>query len=198
SSTVEGTCDYCDSAYIDLLSDKLLEALTTTSLHENPGEILSYAATNRLKDLLMETLGLASICESMDLKEINVRLDKFMIQVLNKKSAWSQAISIFSGDYDPELLPRRAVELDQFIFPQEERVSLAKILIRKYDSAFEFHCDRKHCGPNCMYAPYYCNYDGCTTVFSLKWKDQHDEVCPFKLVECSRQCGAFVSRTALQ
>lgn len=181
-----------------MLSDKLLEALTTSSLHENPSDVLSDADTNRLKDLLMGTLGLASICDVMDLKEIHMRLDKFMIRVLNKKSAWSQAMSIFSGDYDPELLPRRALDLDKFIFPQQERALLAKILIRKYDSEFKFHCDVANCGANCVYAPYTCVNDGCTTVLSLKWKDRHDEECPYKTVECSRQCGVFVSRRSMQ
>ena len=146
----------------------------------------------------METMGLASISETMDLNEVNVRLDKFLIRILNKKSAWSQAISIFSGEYSPELLPKRALDLDRFIFPADERTLLAKILIRKYDSQFEFHCNSKNCGANCIYAPFYCGNDGCTTVLSLKWKSQHDSVCPFKVVECPRQCGEVCSRRSVQ
>jgi hypothetical protein len=180
------------------LSDKLLEIFSTTSLHEYAGEFPSHAAINRLKDVLMETVGLASISEHMDLREVNLRLDKFLIQVVNKKSAWSQALSMFSGEYLPEMLPQRALELDKFIFSQEERRMLAKTLIKKYDHRFEYHCDKAHCGSNCIYSPYFCNNDGCTTVFSLKYKDEHDAVCPFKITECPRHCGGWASRRTMQ
>lgn len=198
SSISQGTCDHCDSDYIDFLSDKIWDIFATTSLHEYPGDFPSHATLNRLKDLLMETLGLASISETMDLREVNLRLDKFMIQVVNRKSVWSQAMSVFTGEYLPEMLPRRAMEIDRYIFSQEERRLLAKILIRKYDHRYEYHCATEHCGPNCMFAPFFCNNDGCTSVFSLKHKEDHDAKCPFKIIECPRLCGGWASRRAMQ
>mmetsp|Transcript_16013 Transcript_16013/g.24150 ORF Transcript_16013/g.24150 Transcript_16013/m.24150 type:complete len:305 (-) Transcript_16013:7-921(-) len=179
NNEVSGTCDHCDSMHVDLLSDKLLEALTQTSLHEYPGESPPAPATNRLKDLLMETLGLASISERFDMKHVHHVLDKFLTLVLNKKSAWSKAASIFGGEYSPEQLPQRAKELDRDAFTSEERREIAKLLIRKYDTDNEYHCEESRCGSSCVFAPYYCNNDGCTAVFSMKWRGQHDGIFPF-------------------
>ena len=191
---IKGTCDHCDTEEVQHLSDCLLEALTQTSLHENPGDY-SEVATNRLKDTLMELLGLASRGETFrDLAGVLHCLDKFFISVINAKSAWSKLSSIVGADYLPEKLPERAVQVSRRSFPPEERAEVARMLLRKYDVAFAFHCHKYNCGAACVFALTPCPNLGCGEVLSAKYMGEHQQACPFAPLQCERRCGDTVAR----
>lgn len=165
---IKGTCDHCDSEEVQKLSDQMLEALTQTSLHENPGEY-SEVVTNRLKNTLHELLGIASRGETFhDLAGARQCLDKFFVSVLNAKSTWSKLSSIVGDDYLPEKLPARAVEVSTFSFSLEERREVARMLIRKYDTDFAHHCHKYNCGSGCTFALTACGNLGCSEVLSAR------------------------------
>lgn len=193
-SLIKGTCDHCDSAEVQRLSDCLLEALTQTSLHENPGEY-SEVITNRLKNMLHELLGLASRDQHFtDMAGVNQCIDKFFISVINAKSAWAKLSSIVGADYLPEKLPERAVEVSSFSFSLEERREVARMLIRKYDTSFVHHCDKVNCGAACSFALVSCSNLGCSEVLSTKYTSSHLEECHFTRIACERGCGEIVVR----
>lgn len=191
---IKGTCDHCDSQEVQQLSDQLLETLTQTSLHENPGEY-SEVATNRLKSTLHELLGIASRGETFhDLAGAKSTIDKFFVSVLNAKSTWSKLSSIVGDDYLPEKLPARAVEVSSFSFPLEERREVARMLIRKYDTSFAHHCHKFNCGSACSFALTACPNLGCSEVLSAKYLGAHMEACQFTPLGCERGCGETVAR----
>jgi len=193
-SLIKGTCDHCDSAEVQRLSDCLLEALTQTSLHENPGEY-SEVITNRLKNTLHELLGLASRNQHFsDMAGVNQCIDKFFVSVINAKSAWAKLSSIVGADYLPEKLPERAVEVSSFSFSLEERREVARMLIRKYDTSFAHHCDKFNCGEACSFALVACSNLGCSEVLSVKYTGAHQEECQFTRIACERGCGEIVVR----
>jgi hypothetical protein len=193
-SLIKGTCDHCDSREVQYLSDCLLEALTQTSLHENPGEY-SGVATNRLKNTLHELLGLASQKETFsDLAGVRQCIDKFFVSVINAKSAWSKLSSIVGADYLPERLPERALEVSSRSFPLEERQEVARMLLRKYDTAFAFHCHKYNCGAGCVFALTHCPNLGCSEALSAKYLGEHAAACQFAPLQCERGCGETVVR----
>lgn len=193
-SLIKGTCDHCDTKEVQELSDQLLEALTQTSLHENPGEY-SEVVTNRLKNTMHELLGIASRGETFhDLAGAHHCIDKFFVSVLNAKSAWSKLSSIVGDDYLPEKLPARAVEVSSFSFPLEERREVARMLIRKYDTSFAHHCDKQNCGASCSFALTACPNMGCSEIMSSKYVDGHLLTCQFTPLRCERNCGEIVAR----
>ena len=191
-SLIEGSCDHCDSREVQQLSDCMLEALTQTSLHENPGEY-SEVTTNSLKNTLHELLGIASRGESFhDMAGIYRCLDKFFITIINKKSTWSKLSSIVGADYLPENLPQRAVEVSSFSFSLDERKEVARMLIRKYDTSFIYHCNKYNCGTSCIFAPNPCPNTGCSEIVSSKYVGEHLEACQFTPLLCHRGCGETV------
>lgn len=194
SSIIKGTCDHCDSQEVLKISDCMLEALTQTSLYENPGEY-SEVSTNILKNSLHELLGIASRAESFhDLAGVYQCLDKFFVTIINKKSTWSKLSSIVGADYLPENLPHRAVEVSRTSFPLEERQEIARMLIRKYDTTFQYHCDKNDCGSACVFAITHCPNVGCAELLSAKFVGSHLDSCMFTPLPCERNCGETVVR----
>lgn len=191
---MKGSCDHCDSSEVQEISDCLLEALTQTSLHENPGEY-SEVMTNRLKNMLHELLGLASRSQPFsDMGGVHQCIDKFFLSVINAKSAWAKLSSIVGADYLPERLPERAVEVSSYSFPIEERREVARMLIRQYDTTFAFHCHKYNCGAACAFALTPCPNLGCSEVLSAKFMEAHLGDCQFTPLGCGRGCGETVAR----
>jgi len=54
------------------------------------------------------------------------------------------------------------------------------------------HCDQLNCGENCRFFRVQCPNDGCIITLSKIYLDEHDKVCPYKLIQC--QCGEWLQR----
>jgi hypothetical protein len=151
---------------------------------------------------------------SLDLHTIQSRLERgaFVAYLQSKKSAWGkvlslpcpscscddQAASIFSSDGSAEKFPIRATQLDSGIFTSSERKIISEALIRAYDKLFEYHCDQMECGVTCLFSRHECPHDGCTAIYSLKWKDSHDAICPYMIIPCPRDCGVETPRRNME
>ncbi len=213
---VGGTCDHCDIKEISLISNKLLDALCQASLHEYPGiDCPPDPYINRLKDDLMDMIGFGSISPtssspslgihshtnhsaSVTLKEILGRLDRFQSYVIERKSFWSTAASLFSSDYSPDQFPVRAAHLSSGVFPPSERELMASSLIRRYDEQFEYHCSVSHCGEKCKYSLHACQNEGCNARYTLRDQKEHEEICQFQLIACQRECEEMIKRKDMQ
>jgi hypothetical protein len=197
---IGGTCDHCDSVEISSLSNKLLETLCQASLNEYPGlEPPPDPAINRLKDLLMEMIGLGSISRvppntSLSLRDLTHKLDRFSSFVLESKSLWSKAASMFTPEYTPEFFPQRRELLRRGVFTDAERELIACALIRKYDLEYRYHCDQPSCGQQCVYSIHACGHPGCAVRYSLKYQREHEEACPFRVIACPRECGDSLAK----
>lgn len=108
-----------------------------------------------------------------------------------------KAAAIFSSDGPVEKFPLRATQLDNGIFTSSERRIVAECLIRAYDKLYEYHCDEMECGDTCLFSRHECPHDGCTAIYSLKWKDNHDAICPYIIIPCPRECGVEIARRNL-
>jgi hypothetical protein len=200
---IGGTCDHCDSIEIAALADKLLDALCQASLNEYPGlDPPPDPSINRLKDLLMEMIGLGSISRlpphtSLSLRDVVHKLDRFSSFVLESKSLWSKAASMFTPEYSPQFFPQRRELLRGGVFTDPERDLIACALIRKYDLDHRYHCAVKGCGQECVYSIHACPHPGCSVRFSLKYQREHEDVCVFRVVTCPRECGESLPRQGM-
>jgi homogentisate solanesyltransferase len=79
-------------------------------------------------------------------------------------------------------------------FTIEERIGVARSIIRKFDAANRFHCAVPHCGDRCENALQCCGNVGCGTKFSRKWGPAHDSLCAHKIISCPLLCGEHVVR----
>lgn len=151
----------------------------------------------------MDMIGLGSISTSpphtqISLKDVVHKLDRFLTYVLEHKSLWSKAASIFTPECSPDDYPIRSEELNLGVFTSIERDIIACALIRKYDNEFIYHCNKKNCGEGCIYSIHTCTHSGCNVRYSLKYQMEHEEICPFKLIPCSRDCGEAVIRQEMK
>eukprot|EP01034_Spumella_vulgaris_P029296 gene29296-36321_t len=126
-----------------------------------------------------------------DREVITRKLDTFANQ---SKTALSMASSVLSSSNASEALSLRLVEVSRLYFGDEERAELARLLIRKFDSVYEFHCEKLHCGDSCQFSVELCPHSECGVRYSRKWAAQHDGMCPQKIVPCTRECGVDIKR----
>jgi hypothetical protein len=75
---------------------------------------------------------------------------------------------------------------------------LARTIIRKHDREYLYHCEKRNCGADCLFAAVRCPNPNCEVVFSKCWGPKHDSTCPLKIVDCDRACGESVARMALE
>jgi hypothetical protein len=126
-----------------------------------------------------------------DLDSVVRKLDVFVNQ---SKTALSMASSVLSSASSSEMLSLRLVEISRLYFGDEERAELARLMIRKFDSLYEFHCEKLNCGTTCKFSIELCPHSECGVRYSRKWAVQHDGQCPQKVVPCTRECGTDIKR----
>jgi hypothetical protein len=110
--------------------------------------------------------------------------------VQSSSTALSMASSLIGGSSvtSNEYYETRKNEIAQRHFSSEERIELAKLLLRKFDHLNAFHCPRRNCGLSCEFRIEQCANEHCFVYFSHKWWEEHDAICPEKLLFCERGC----------
>jgi hypothetical protein len=194
SSDYLPSCDHCDLREVDQLACLFLDKFVDASIVKHPRNI-TLDKVIALKNSLIESLGLlVGGSDSVNYAAIDVarRLDSF---IQSGKSALSMVSSALAATVSKS---DRLRDLESNYFSLEERSELAKLLLRRQDQLFIYHCAKINCGSSCEFAPEHCPNQSCSVVYSRKWAEQHDLACPEKLVQCDRICGVCIPRrTAL-
>lgn len=189
-----GTCDHCDLAERDKLASKLLQVMATVSSRDG-GRTVSESKIYTLKNRLLELVNLAPAAERMPIFNLYSRIDAFPE---SNKSMWRQAsTSMGFKDENQETISNHLNDLESRFFQLDERNEIATILLRKHDTLNEYHCNTINCGNECIFRPIKCPNAGCPDTTSFKWCSAHDELCPYKVVECKRCCGDSFARRAM-
>lgn len=131
------------------------------------------------------------IAQTYNLSTLMGLLDQF---AEHSQTAWSMASSVLKAGDPMTNLSERMQEISQNYFMLEERMELARFVLRAHDHASEFHCNQKNCGNHCIFTVEPCPNMPCAVCFSRKWAAQHDGLCPEKLLPCERVCGETVAR----
>jgi len=196
-ATSAGTCDHCDLSEISKLSSKLLQVLAEATAAQ--GNKISEIKVNQLKTKLLETACITPNSEQILMPMLYKRLELF---ASNNTSKWSMSAatssmaSAFSSQVTSgqDLLDAHISDLATNYFLSDERNEIAGYLIRKHDRNCEYHCNITRCGNHCIFTPMHCQNDGCPDIFSAKWLSDHDSKCPYKIVNCIRECGDCFQR----
>lgn len=56
----------------------------------------------------------------------------------------------------------------------------------------------KNCGKSCIFGIEFCPNSPCIEQYSRKWSQQHDAICPEKILPCTRQCGEIMPRKNME
>jgi len=192
------TCDWCDLDEVENVSSVLLHALAVASVRAHPRN-LTEQKCNKLKTELVNFLSLRGgdliSTGQYSHKVVASRLEEFS---KGTGSAWSAVSSLVASGSPIEILGRRTADIAGAYFSHEERRVLAGLVIRKHDVTFQYHCDKPGCGAACEFRIEKCPHDGCGTVYSSKWAQEHDSVCPQKIIPCTRVCGDSCIRRLMQ
>lgn len=212
-SSYDETCRYCDSTKLDSLSSNMFDAITRASLHENPPSNtddpvmdISPIVTNQLLTFLMDLLNIGELSspdQEKSLLEIESTISSFLATVVSKKGIWGKTKSMTrsmlssASDVDYAILQRRHIDLRTHFLDERQFRYMAMMCVRKYDRDHHYHCTVRRCKDDCPYYPYACVNERCKVSISQKYKDAHDEVCPWKILPCSRGCGDHIPRKEL-
>jgi len=130
-------------------------------------------------------------------------VEETIAQELSKFVASRRPDSMFHSLHSHGITPKGAPVSDPWTrlvehFPSEERAGLARLLIRRSDRDFSFHCASSlRCG-KCQFASVRCPHVGCGRLLSRKWRAEHDYDCAHKVVPCALQCPLSVPRRQME
>ena len=136
------TCDHCDLAEVERLVPLLLEKFTRASIARHP-RILTIQNVALLKKDFQERLKLQEFTEHYGtpytFKAIAMVLEDFVNSCFSLGSFASSALATPAGELFND---RFALVSSNYLLHSEAR-ELAKLLIRKNDTKFLFHCSMK-------------------------------------------------------
>ncbi|XAR68641.1 homogentisate solanesyltransferase [Bertholletia excelsa] len=93
------------------------------------------------------------------------------------------------------------MEINGFWF-MERREAIAQTLLKNVDFKNAFHCDSKFNTarelavhwPQCNFRTMDCINEGCNARFCAAQQENHDSVCPFKMLLCEQKCSDSIMR----
>ena len=211
---VYNKCDFCDSKAVQALSDAMLDALSLASLFAygptNPKKVTD-AQVIPLKSKLIDALEIGMNWEddTIDIDNVKERLCTFAEKCVGKPGP---IMHLLNPDVDQNIhqaiLPRRNV-IKRY-FTDEERTSLARLLIKDIDrAAYQLHCSNETCASSlhassnhgskeedslCQFQFVHCPHYKCDAQISKKYEKEHDDECGYKVLPCPSGCGMEVAR----
>lgn len=169
----------------------LRDAIVGTTLKKHP-RYLSQPKINAIKDLLIALLRFKDQ-NVLKVPYSTEAISQLLLDMHTGQSGWAMASAALQTGNAVEYQAQRAMEVLK-VCPVIERTEISKLVIRKYDKNYEYHCDAKNCGDQCIFQRETCPNDNCGVIYSRKWNMKHDAICPEKIVDCDRLCGETVIR----
>lgn len=213
-------CDFCDSKAVQALSDAMLEALSLASLFAygptNPEKVTD-AQVIPLKAKLIDALQIGMNWNSdlrtddaVDIDDVKERLCSFADKCVGKTGPIVHLLNPYMDQNIQEIQPLRRKVIVRY-FTDEERVSLARLLIKDIDrDAYQLHCENEACASslnassnhgstdensmNCPFQFVTCPNYKCGAQVSKKYAEEHDEECGYKVLPCPSGCEMGVAR----
>jgi hypothetical protein len=178
------TCDHCDLQEVEKLARLFLDKLTAATINRHPRNICE-RKINLLKNEMMDICRSVGTMRPYAYTKVSESLDVF---ISSCRTTLSMASSVFIFNDATEHWAHRQQDIARY-FVTEERLEWAKLMIRNHDVECSYHCNVRNCGPSCIFAIEACPNIGCCVYYSRKWAEQHDTVCPEKVLPCTRTCG---------
>uniref|UniRef100_A0A0A0L1F8 TRAF-type domain-containing protein n=1 Tax=Cucumis sativus TaxID=3659 RepID=A0A0A0L1F8_CUCSA len=211
-------CELCDAEIVHKLAQVLLPGLSTACVDNTSGDIFrtpgSVAADIRKE--MVDYLTMRSetcVAESVILDnpseaEVSDHPYDIISDFVDDFSATKR--NLFSRVSGWILSEKREDKIDDFVqemdvngfWPLDRREAIAQTLLKNVDFKSEFHCDKKFHSveelaghvENCGFRSLTCTNEGCTARFCASHAEQHDSICPFKIILCEQKCSAFIMR----
>ena len=144
-----------------------------------------------------------------DVYKIKDRLSTFAESTVGGPGALTHLFQPNVGVCMVKAMPSRKDLISKKYFPKDERVAFARLLVKDVDRyAFQLHCNSEICAAKkngggdsesstCEFRLIPCPNPNCTDIFSIKYRNHHDEECGFKIMACTSGCGMEVPRNEM-
>lgn len=195
-------CDHCDSEAVNDVSQKLLEVLSIATLLQTDAQHnLTDACGLKLKEKLIDELHIGGeippyllrVDSPTRIRSLCNELDKFPDKTTSIIS------SMLNRNEVARDLSDRMGEVAARFMSREERDELAKLVIRHLDTPdFVLHCPNRKCGEACEFSMTKCPNIGCDICESRKYMTHHDEICGYRIIDCTNQCGKKIARNKMK
>jgi hypothetical protein len=146
-----------------------------------------------------------------EIYKIKDRLSTFAETTVGSPGALMHLIQPDVNNNLAKALPTRRELVSKHYFGSEERVALARLVVKDVDRySYKMHCKNEYCGcitgknggdntpstssSTCEFRLVSCPNTNCPETFSFKYSQQHDEECGFKLLPCPSNCGMSIPR----
>ncbi|KAL6899377.1 hypothetical protein ACP4OV_006035 [Aristida adscensionis] len=214
-------CDLCDSEVVNSMAELLIRSLATASVDSTTGDIFkgpsSVAAgmkTELEQYLLLRTETL--VCESVDggeahsdqLMKASSRPTEFLSDLIEdfvalKRNLLSHVSGFLSSESRLNRIKDFLQKMDmENIWALDGRKATAETILESIDMKCIFHCSERFADQDklddhrnqCKFRVVNCKNDGCLASFSAIHIDEHDSICPFKVLPCEQLCQELVMR----
>jgi hypothetical protein len=187
------SCQNCDLREVEKIAQLLLETFYAALVTRYPAKDAKFHKLAKVKNALVQSIFAKGHARSFSFPAFSQSLDQFV-----QSQQHSSLLHAKKGPLSSQELVRlrtNQTQHDTFMrevteqLSLEERLGLARAVVRRLDSLFEYHCSVPLCGVDCVFAVQRCPHEGCTARFSRKWWAEHDQSCVHKVVPCALQCG---------
>lgn len=211
-------CNYCDTEAVRKIAQLLLSGLasacvdnTTGNLFRNPSfvavafrkEMVEYLTTRSESFIAESVVGGDNTTSPNQSKEVIPEHPTDIVQdfiddfVNSKRNLFSRVSSWLSSEGREDKIDNFAQELEtQNFWPQGRREAVSELLLKNVDAGSALHCTEtldaaeqlaEH-RSRCKFRPVSCSNDGCNATVSALHAENHDSVCPFKVIPCEQNC----------
>lgn len=211
-------CDLCDAEMVHKVAQLFLPGLATACVDNTSGDIFrtpgSVAADMRKEMVDYITMRSETcVAESVILENApDAEVSDHPYDIISDfvEDFVSTKRNLFSRVSGWVLSEKREDKIDDFVqemdingfWPLDRRETIAQSLLKNVDFKSEFHCDKKFQSveelaehvDNCGFRSLTCTNEGCTSRFCASHAEQHDSVCPFKIISCEQKCSALIMR----
>eukprot|EP00270_Netrium_digitus_P007150 TRINITY_DN2078_c0_g1_i1.p1 TRINITY_DN2078_c0_g1~~TRINITY_DN2078_c0_g1_i1.p1 ORF type:complete len:364 (-),score=92.18 TRINITY_DN2078_c0_g1_i1:169-1260(-) len=207
-------CGACDVSQVPAVAHSLLLGTVKAAIARTTGDLFRYPKDvfeDVKKDLLAFLFKSVGTCGPCDENQEPVKLVDAAIAdfISGSKSIFSRMQSIVLPT-DPnvdEKVQKLLKEVEgEELWPLSEQESIARMLIRDMDKQGKFHCTVKFVSngelkqqrdshePVCDFRKYSCANLGCEMSVSALHAEEHDKICPYKLLPCVQECEMSIPR----
>jgi hypothetical protein len=206
--SVSEKCSSVDSSATDSLSNLILDILAYCTLLHSPSG-LTDSVVLPLKDRIIniaisqgQQQSQAATPQSSaatdvynddafyKLDQLRKKLENFVeeerARTIMSRLLKSVEFSFHQRGERSEFKERRNIVTNRCLVAKE-RDEIATLAVKKLDNHYQLHCDQPDCGMQCRFCQVDCPNEGCPSIMSQMYLEQHQTSCPYKMITC--ECG---------
>jgi hypothetical protein len=176
-------CDWCSHEEVEKLAAMFFAKMIEASLAKYPQTV----SAEKQAKLLLQFIAATGLGEDTpkpySFDKVEVLLNDYIGRVTKRMQMGKESVE------------SRTLLVGSF-FPLTDSRDLAKLLIKKTDIKFNYHCNELNCTVSkaCPFKHAQCGNAPCHDFYSSNAAQEHDAICHHKKIPCDLGCGEVLPR----